>query len=588
MSDAVQQIKDRLNIVDVVTPYVELHKAGRHFKARCPFHAEKTPSFNISPERGMYHCYGCGVGGDMFTFVQEIEKVDFKEALRILAEKAGVELVPVSPQKKTERERLYSVLEEATTFYQEALVEGSIARQYLEKRGVSAATIATWRLGFADGPPKASWRIIKDYLTSKNYTVPEMLKAGLIKGGDEGKEHYDVFRNRVMFPLLDQSGKVVAYSGRTLEIGVDIPKYVNSPETELFKKSEILYGYHKAKHGIRQLEFSLVVEGQFDVVMSHQAGYINTVAVSGTALTQHHVQLLERLSTKVVLALDADKAGIAAVRRAADLMLRRGMDVKVAVMPDGKDPADIILENPKEFKTIIGNSIHVIEFLLLVLSKQNLDERTFKLRASEEVIPYLLLLPNKIDQDHFENKIAESLKTTKDAVHYEIERLTDLNEHKSVQTIVTAKQDLVEKKNETVGDAKRYETLLTYVLGILPIFNEEVTQNLIQKIEEITKLSFAEVEELISKSKLAEVTFRVESSLDQYPRRVFEDEVVHSFNQLQELVIKQRLQIAKELLREAEQAGDFDKMDSCLKQVSELQVMRQRNPFGKELLLHQK
>lgn len=588
MSDAVQQIKDRLNIVDVVTPYVELHKAGRHFKARCPFHAEKTPSFNISPERGMYHCYGCGVGGDMFTFVQEIEKVDFKEALRILAEKAGVELVPVSPQKKTERERLYSVLEEATTFYQEALTEGSPARQYLEKRGVSAVTIATWRLGFADGPPKASWRIVKDYLTGKNYTVPEMLKAGLIKGGDEGKEHYDVFRNRVMFPLFDQSGKVVAYSGRTLESGVDIPKYVNSPETELFKKSEILYGYHKAKHGIRQLEFSLVVEGQFDVVMSHQAGYINTVAVSGTALTQHHVQLLERLSNRVVLALDADKAGVAAVRRAADLMLRRGMDVKVAVMPDGKDPADIILENPKEFKTIIGNSIHVIEFLLLVLSKQNLDERTFKLRASEEVIPYLLLLPNKIDQDHFENKIAESLKTTKDAVHYEIERLTDLNEHKSVQSVVTAKPDLVEKKNESVGDAKRYETLLTYVLGILPIFNEEVTQNLIQKIEEITKLSFSEVEELISKSKLAEVTFRVESSLDQYPRRVFEDEVVHAFNQLQELVIKQRLQTTKELLREAEQAGDFEKMDSCLKQVSELQVMRQKNPFGKELLLHQK
>lgn len=588
MSDAVQQIKDRLNIVDVVTPYVELHKAGRHFKARCPFHAEKTPSFNVSPERGMYHCYGCGVGGDMFTFVQEIEKVDFKEALRILAEKAGIELVPVSPQKKTERERLFSVLEEATIFYQEALVEGSVAKQYLEKRGVSATTIATWRLGFADGPPKASWRIVKDYLTSKNYTVSEMLKAGLIKGGDEGKEHYDVFRNRVMFPLFDQSGKVVAYSGRTLEIGVDIPKYVNSPETELFKKSEILYGYHKAKHGIRQLEFSLVVEGQFDVVMSHQAGYINTVAVSGTALTQHHVQLLERLSTKVVLALDADKAGIAAVCRAADLMLRRGMDVKVAVMPDGKDPADIILENPREFKTIIGNSIHVIEFLLLVLSKQNLDERTFKLRASEEVIPYLLLLPNKIDQDHFENKIAESLKTTKDAVHYEIERLTGLNEHKSVQTIATIKPDLVEKKNESVGDAKRYETLLTYVLGILPIFNDEVTQNLIQKIEEITKLSFTEVEELISKSKLAEVTFRVESSLDQYPRRVFEDEVVHAFNQLQELVIKQRLQIAKELLREAEQAEDFEKMDSCLKQVSELQVMRQRNPFGKELLLHQK
>ena len=358
MTDVVQQIKDRLNILDVVAPYVEVQKAGKQFKCRCPFHNEKTPSFNISPERGMYHCYGCGVGGDMFTFIEAIEGVDFKGALKILAEKARVELVPVSPEKQSERDRLYATLEGATKFYVDELKKNPEALAYLKKRGVSDQVVAIWRIGFAPGPPASSWRATKDHLQAQGFSLKELMGAGIIKGADQGKEPYDVFRNRIMFPLFDQGGRVVAFSGRTLEVGQDIPKYVNSPETELFKKSEILYGYDRAKHGIRNLDFSLIVEGQFDVVMSHQAGYNNTVAVSGTALTPSHVQLLERLSHKVVLALDADKAGIAAAKRSADLMLRRGLDVKVAMMPLGKDPADIILEDPKEFRHIIGQSVH--------------------------------------------------------------------------------------------------------------------------------------------------------------------------------------------------------------------------------------
>ncbi len=584
MSDAVQQIKDRLNIVDVVTPYVELHKAGRHFKGKSPFTQEKTPSFYVAPERGMYYCFSTSQGGDMFSFIQVMEGVDFKEALRILAEKANVELVPVSPQKKTERERLYAVLEEVTGFYETALKNSNETKQYIEKRGVTSATMALWRLGFADGPPTAGWRVAKDYLSIKDFTKVEMFKAGLIKGGEEGKEPYDVFRNRVMFPLFDQGGKVVAFSGRTLENGADIPKYVNSPETELFKKSELLYGYHKAKHGIRQLDFSLIVEGQFDVVMSHQAGYANTVAVSGTALTIQHVQFLERLSNRVVLALDADRAGISAVKRAADLMLRRGLDVKVAVMPDGKDPADIILNNPKDFKQIIGNSIHVIEFLLLVLSKENLDERTFKLRAREEVLPYLLLLPNKIDQDHFENKVAEVMKTTKEAVHFEVERLAEQSEQVVKSAPILRVSELIEKKENNIGIDRRLETTLTYLLGVLPVFDEKVAGKLKLLMEEITALTFSEIENMVPKSTLAEVTFRVETALDQYPRKVFHEEVVHAFNQLREVVIKQQLQISRQKIREAEKTDDLETITICMKRVGELQILRQQPPYGGELI----
>jgi DNA primase len=540
MSDAVQQIKDRLNIVDVVSAYVELSRAGKHMKARCPFHNEKTPSFNVSPERGMYHCYGCGAGGDMFTFIEAIEGVEFKDALKILAAKANVELVPVSPQKKTERDRLYAVLEDATLFYQAELQNASGPRAYLEKRGVLEQTIEKWRIGFVPGPPEASWGVVKEHLVQKGYTESELLKAGLIKLSDKGKDSYDVFRNRIMFPLFDQSGRVVGFSGRTLDTGPDVPKYVNSPETELYKKSELLYGYDKAKQGIRQLDFSLIVEGQFDVVMSHQAGYSNTVAVSGTALTSEHAHLLERFSNRVVLALDSDKAGIAAVKRSADIMLRRGLDVKVALLVGGKDPADIVLKDPKEYKHLIGKSVHVIEFLLEVLLSLNLDERTLKLRAREEVLPYIVLLPNYIDQDHFEGKVAEALKTTKDAIHFEVERLRE-NKIKNVETVQNPQPVVPEKSSETKN---RYQSDLTYLIGVLPLFSESIVTKIKQELGTVTGVSVEELEAEVSQPKRAEVLFRTESFLDKNPRRIFEEEFVHTLTRFRTDVIKSRLKSA--------------------------------------------
>lgn len=583
MNDAVQKIKDRLNIVDVVSAYVELQKAGRHFKAKCPFHAEKTPSFNISPDRGMYYCYGCGVGGDMFTFIEEIEGVDFKGALKILAVKANVELIPVSPEKKNERDRLYGVLEEATDFYVSCLPAAIPATEYLEKRGVIAATIGTWRIGFAPGPPESGWGVLKDHLLKKGYTENELFKAGLIKESGKGKDSYDVFRNRVMFPLFDQSGRVVGFSGRTLEAGPDIPKYVNSPETELYKKSELLYGYDKAKQGIRQLDFSLIVEGQFDVVMSHQAKYTNTVAVSGTALTEMHVQLLERLSNKVVLALDADKAGIAAVRRAADLMLRRGLDVKVASLPGGKDPADIVLQDVKEYKQAIGKSVHVIEFLLKILLDQNLDERTLKLRAREEIIPYLLLLSNHIDRDHFEGKLAESLKTTKEAIHYEVERLSE-NKSQSAHSVVEVSAAKITRKATTHESVQRHTSLLAYVMGVLPLLEESVAVKIKKILESVTDKTFSELEQQVPVDARAEVLFRTESFLDKNPRKVFDEELLHSLNQLRNIIIRRELTEARGSLEEAERLGNAEDVSSAISRVSKLQLGLQAVPYTIELI----
>jgi DNA primase len=550
MGDSVQQIKDRLSILDVISPYVELHRAGKNFKGKSPFTAEKTPSFYVSPDRGMYYCFSTSQGGDMFTFIQAMEGVDFKGALKLLADKAGVELVAEDPKKKTERERWYAAMQDATTYYAKQLEKTPVAKEYLENRGVTTATLQKWQIGFAPGPPAHGWRMVKDYLEGKGYTKDELFRVGLIKSTEGGKEPFDVFRDRIMFPLFDQNGKVVAFSGRILSKDSDAPKYVNSPETELYKKSELLFGYDKAKHGIRQLNFSLIVEGQFDVVMAHQAGYANTVAVSGTALTLHHVQLLERLSDRVVLALDADRAGIAAMKKAAELMLKRGIDVKVAEMPLGADPADIIKKDPAEFKHIVGKSVHVIEFLLHVLTREESDERSLKRRARTEILPFLLLLPDRIDQEHFIGVVANAIHSTTDAVRFELERLREetksgpLSHHELADSVL---KEAVEKP-DMVRSARVFLEAAAEVVAV-PIavyVKDEVTKLLIEAGET----------EVIPESELAGVTFTLEQDFAKMPELAVKEEIVSRLNIFKTAIIRRAIAEERRILKEAEEFGD--------------------------------
>lgn len=563
MSDTVQQIKDKLDIIDVISPYVELHKAGKNYKGKSPFTAEKTPSFFVSPDRGMYYCFSTSQGGDMFTFVQSMEGVDFKGALQILAQKAGVELVPEAPEKKTARDRSYAALQEATDFYKNWLSKNSSAQEYLKNRGVTELTIGKWQIGFAPGPPDHGWRMVKEHLESKGYTKEEILKVGLIKSTEGGKEPYDVFRDRVMFPMADSSGKVVAFSGRILSKDSEAPKYVNSPETEFYKKSELLYGYDKAKQGIRNLEFSLIVEGQFDVVMCHQAGYNNTVAVSGTALTPHHVQLLERLSDRVVLALDADKAGIAAMQRAADVMLRKGIDVKVAEMPLGKDPADIIKEDATEFKKIVGKSVHVIEFLLHVLKGQYKDERTLKLKAREEILPFVLLLPNRIDQEHFVGIIAKGIGSSSDAIRFELDRLRE-----KARDGVT---DQVEGERERAAVERAGDPIQStriFIEGALQIVNEKISENVEARYTELQKL--AEEWSDLDEAEVAKTSFILEQQYNHASDLIIAEELAGKLNQLKQFLIKKRLAGAKELLGNIDPSSETEFTDT-LKGVSDLE-----------------
>jgi DNA primase len=413
MADTVQQIKDRLSIVDVVGQYVKLERSGSALRARCPFHAEKTPSFFVSPDRGTYHCFGCSVGGDIFSFVEAIEGLDFKGALKVLAEKAGVELVYERGTKEArdERERLFELVEAATIFYTGKLTPE--AKKYLKDRGMEDGTIQQFRIGYAGD----KWTDLCDHLKAKKFSEKEMLDAGVAVKGEKGSR--DKFRNRILFPIADSAGRIVGFSGRIFgeNASPDAPKYLNSPETPLFHKSRILFGFDKAKLAIRKHNFAVLVEGQMDLLASHQAGWPNTVAVSGTAFTQEHAQMLKRLSDNIVLALDADQAGIKAAGRAARAALQGGLNVKVAQLPSGLDPADLILkEGPEPWRAAIRDSKEIITFLLDVLQEHLKDEGKFRRAVETVVLPYLADVQSPIERDAYMKEIAKRLGVSDSAV----------------------------------------------------------------------------------------------------------------------------------------------------------------------------
>lgn len=420
MSSPVEQIKDRLDIADVVGSYIKLERAGKRLKARCPFHTEKTPSFFVSPDRGAYYCFGCSKGGDIFSFVEEFEGLDFPGALRVLAERAGVELKPMRAEVRGERERIFECLEEATRFFEKRLEGANDVKKYVAERGVTEETSNTFRLGYAPD----SWRDLYDHLKAKGFSDTELLAAGLSKQAETGRL-YDTFRSRLMFPIADSAGRVIAFSGRIFGTD-DGAKYLNTPETELFVKSRTLYAFDRAKVPIRKHDFAVIVEGNFDVILSHQAGFPTTVAPLGTALTEEHLTRIGRLTKNIVLALDADSAGIASAERSAGLALSLGFDVKVARLEKGKDPADTIREHKDLWRNAIKGAVHVVEFLLETLCADARDPRAAKRAISERVLPYVVRITNKLDQDHFVKLISDRAGVSRDALYAEMSRLAAL------------------------------------------------------------------------------------------------------------------------------------------------------------------
>lgn len=399
-------IKSRLGIADVVGQYLKLERAGLNFRARCPFHNEKSPSFMVSPSRDTYHCFGCNKGGDIFSFVQEVEGVEFREALRVLAEKAGVELKNESSGEEGRRARLFALMEDAVAFYEAELKKMPLAEEYLKGRGVTAESIKSFRIGFAP----QDWRTLSTHLRSKKWRDVEIEEVGLgipPQSGTGGL--YDRFRSRIMFPLSDGSGRIVGFSGRIFGGDDTMAKYLNSPQTVLFDKSRILYGFDRAKHAIREHGSCILVEGQMDLVMSHQAGLRNTVATSGTALTDDHLRSIRRLTDTLLMAFDPDAAGVRAAKRGTDMALSQGFDVKAIYVPGEKDPADIIRDDVESWKKSVSEASHVVTFMLRHLTSTVSDPRELRERASKDVIPYIARLESPVARAHFIREAANAL-----------------------------------------------------------------------------------------------------------------------------------------------------------------------------------
>ena len=329
----------------------------------------------------------------------------------MLAGRAGVELEPEHASERTEKDRLYGVLEQATFFFQKHLEDHVEAKKYILGRGLTESTIKEWRIGYAP----LEWRLLHDFLLEKGFTKQEMERVGLIKKSEKG-DHYDVFRGRIMFPIFDVGGKVIAFSGRILVTDDKSPKYLNTPETILFNKSATLYGLHKAKVDIRRKDYSIIVEGQMDLVMSHQAGFGNTVASSGTAFTAEHLGKLKRLSNRIIMAFDADGAGFTAANKSAQLALSLGMEVKIAPLPKGSDPAELIRTNISQWTGALKNALHIIDFYMHALLAQKKDPRNIGKEIQSKVLPYVAMLESSIERSHFISRIAQLAHIKEDAL----------------------------------------------------------------------------------------------------------------------------------------------------------------------------
>ena len=421
------EIKNRLDIIDVISGYIKLEKAGANYRARCPFHDEKTASLMVSPSKQIWHCFGCSTGGDMFEFVKKIEGVDFGDALKILAEKAGVELKKYNKntlRDKTERQKISEVLEQALKFFEYYLhksKKGQRVKEYLIKnRGFSEELIREWKIGYAPN----SFDKLSNFLENRGYNKTYIEKAGLAFLKTNGGL-CDRFRSRIIFPFFSINSDLIGFTGRIFEKEEDIAKYLNTPATLLYDKSRALFGIDKAKIEIRKEDKCILVEGNIDCIMTHNAGTKNVVAVSGTALTDLHLKIIKRYTLNLIFAFDMDNAGAKATERAINLAREMGFNVSVLDLGKEKDPADVILKQGKnEWVKIVNSAEKIMDFYFkkafLNRNSENIDD---KKKITEELLPQIKKINNSIEQAHFIQKLAQKLMVREDDIREEFAKI---------------------------------------------------------------------------------------------------------------------------------------------------------------------
>ena len=562
---SVAEIKRKLGIVDLVGSYVKLEKAGLNYRACCPFHHEKTPSFFVSPARASYHCFGCNRGGDIFSFVEEVEGVEFREALTMLADKAGVVLANFRVGQSSEIARLREILTLTLAYYQEQLTKNKLAGDYLKERGLLAESINAFHIGFAP----ALWSGLTDYLRLKKFSSEELEKSGLAVRGEKGV--YDRFRGRIMFPFFDYSGRVIGFSGRILpnlteNVGQEqMGKYINSPETPLFHKSQVFYGFDRAKKAIKEKDKAILVEGQLDVVMAHQAGTTNVVGVSGTALSDEHLKIISRLTENVTIILDGDTAGFKASDRAVRMALASGLFVSVVKLPPGDDPASCIARDKTFWHKALGQEQAFINYALDTIAIETTVERERHAHVREHLYPHLLVMSNAIEKDKYMQAIGPLVGASDDAVRQDFAewlRMAKDSENKIITNKVKALQD---QENFKYLNLPPVLVLLAKRIWGIIYFEEQSQINFAHPLRDNLAEMLSNLYNILDTeflNKKDDLIFQTELYYPELVER--EREKQDLFARLRQEYLKHEFSQAMQGLREAEVLGDSVKISKWL------------------------
>ena len=598
MSSDIEEIKSRLNIVDVVGSYIKLEKAGINYRARCPFHSEKSASFFVSPSRQLWHCFGgCNEGGDIFKFVMKIEGVEFVDALKMLADRAGVQLKKESAdyqKMKSERQMLIDLCERTTKFFTAQLEKsktGLEAIQYLLKRGLKEETIKSWRMGYAPD----TWTGLSDYLIGQGFSRDSIVNAGLGIKKDYQK-FFDRFRSRIMFPIFDLNSAVIGFTGRVFNSD-DEAKYLNTPNTLLYDKSRALYGMDKAKMEIRQKDFCVLVEGNVDCIMSHQSGVANCIAVSGTALTPIHLGIIKRYTSNLVLAFDMDLAGNKATMKGIDMALKNGFNVKVISMVSEKDPADIILlEGESKWVSLVNSAKPINQFYFdLAFKNRNPESLEDKKKIVSDLLPIFKKIDNNIEQSYWIEELSNKLKIKDEDIRTEMKKVKiEESSSEEVKNIVNnekkTRKELLEEGLLSIAlidssfikdlDISLFSSLVKEIFGKLRENPLITTEELLKGFEDNNFLNYILIKSELLKDAGIELDKEWEKclyeigSLSQKEERsrlaheIKEKEGSGSFEQVKELLLKFN-KLIKNNEEEAKKEGSQNQEESCEKEASE-------------------
>ena len=502
--ETIEEVRQANDIVDVISQYVHLKRSGRNFFGLCPFHNEKSPSFSVSPDKQIFHCFGCGVGGNVFTFLSKIEGINFVEAVQTLAERANIQLPTFENQADRQKEELrakvYKVNEFTAEYYHENLYKptAKIAQDYVKKRKLSNETLKSFRIGFS-----GKFDELYQALRKEGFQDLEILESGLVNKNDSGR-YIDRYRNRLMFPICDARGRVIAFGGRVLDDSK--PKYINSPENIVFNKGRNLFGLNVAKKGQDTKRRLLIVEGYMDVISLHQRGITNVVAPLGTALTQQQGWLLRKTSEQIILSFDSDEAGLKAKIRAVDILQNMGCDIRILQMEGAKDPDEYIIKyGNARFQSLVDKALSIIEFKVKLLKKDlDLNSTNDKIKFLNEIAKLISKVDNNIEKEVYIEKISKEYEISKEAIYAEVNKLT--YENKQGEKVLDKAKPVVRhiniQKNEVSETVKRRENTVLAILlnGDLNVykiikqniskedFKDEINKKIAEKLyEELEK-----------------------------------------------------------------------------------------------------